>query len=149
MLVLGLLLIAGATAVTVGALFDGGESATVEILGRSIETTIAGVFAVGAATMLVFLVGVWALMASMGRARRKRAERKEAKARERESVAQLEEERAELRAENERLSERLSDQPADRPATTPSVTGTTGSSTSLRRTPSVKRTTGSSTTAAT
>lgn len=119
MLVLGLLLIAAASVVTVGALYDGGESATVEILGRSYETTVAGVFIVGAITALVFMIGVWALMAGMGRSRRKRVERKEAKSRERESVKSMEEERAELRAENERLAEQLaSDQQSpDRSAT--------------------------------
>lgn len=107
MLVLGLLLIVAAALVAVGAIYDAGEEATVEIFGQVITTTAAGVFVAGAVTMLMFLVGVWALMSSMSRARRKRSERKDAKTRQRESVAQLEEERAELRAENERLSERL------------------------------------------
>lgn len=121
MLVLGLLLIAAASVVTVGALYDGGESATVEILGRSYETTVAGVFVVGAVTALVFMIGVWALMAGMGRSRRKRVERKEARARQRESVRSLEEERAELRAENERLSEQLA---ADRRSSGESTSAT-------------------------
>jgi ABC-type nickel/cobalt efflux system permease component RcnA len=112
MLVLGLLLIAAAAVVTVGALYDGGETATVEILGRSYETTVAGVFVVGAITALVFMIGVWALLSGMGRSRRKRAERKEAKARQHDSVKTLEEERAELRAENERLSEKLAERPS-------------------------------------
>lgn len=120
MLVLGLLLIVAAAVVTAGALYDGGESATVEILGRSYETTVAGVFVVGAVTALVFMIGVWALMAGMGRSRRKRVERKEAKARQRDSVKSLEEERAELRAENERLSEQLA---SDRKSTDHASTG--------------------------
>ena len=107
MLVLGLLLIILTIALTAGAVYDGGDEATVEILGQSLSTTVAGVFFAGAVTMLLFLVGVWALMASMGRARRKRADRKDAKNRQKESVLALEEERAALRAENERLSERL------------------------------------------
>ncbi len=129
MLVLGLLLIVAASVVTVGALYDGGESATVEILGRSYETTVAGVFVVGAITALVFMIGVWAVLAGMGRSRRKRAERKEAKARQRDSVKTLEEERAELRAENERLAEKL----AERPGATGSgatAAGATGAATS-------------------
>lgn len=117
MLVLGLLLIVAAAVVAVGAIFDAGEEATVEILGQVITTTAAGVFVAGALTMLMFLVGVWALMSSMSRARRKRSERKEAKSRQRESVAQLEEERAALRAENERLSERLAGSTGATPAT--------------------------------
>jgi hypothetical protein len=106
--------------VTAGALYDGGESATVEIFGRSYETTVAGVFVVGAVTALVFMIGVWALMAGMGRSRRKRVERKEAKARQRDSVKSLEEERAELRAENERLSEQLA---SDRKTSDHTTTG--------------------------
>jgi hypothetical protein len=107
MLALGLLLILGAVALTVGAVYDGGDPATVEILGQTLSTTVAGVFFTGAATMLLFLMGVWLLTASMGRARRKRAERKEAKSRQRDSVARLEEERVALQAENERLAEEL------------------------------------------
>ncbi|HEX7188632.1 MAG TPA: hypothetical protein VF423_10455 [Actinomycetes bacterium] len=121
MLVLGLLLILGATVITVGAVYDAGEEATVEILGQTLTTTAAGVFVAGAVTMLMFMIGVWALMASMGRAKRKRGERKEAKLRHRDSVRSLEEERASLRAENERLAEQLE--------TRRGTTDTTGTST--------------------
>jgi len=107
MLVLGLLLILGAGVVTAGALLDAGETATVEVLGQTLSTTAAGVFVIGALTMLMFLVGVWALMASMSRGRRKRAERKQARNRHRDSVKSLEEERESLRLENERLAEQL------------------------------------------
>jgi hypothetical protein len=122
MLALGLLLIIGATALTVGAVYDGGDPATVEILGQSLSTTVAGVFFTGAVTMLMFLLGVWLLTASMGRARRKRAERKQAKSRQRDSVARLEEERTALRAENERLAEEL----AQRRTTTTGAAGAAG-----------------------
>ena len=107
MLVLGLLLILGAGVVTAGALLDAGETATVEILGQTLTTTAAGVFVIGALTMLAFLLGVWSLMASMSRGRRKRVERKEARNRHRDSVKSLEEERETLRLENERLAEQL------------------------------------------
>lgn len=109
MLVLGLLLILGAALLTVGAIFDAGESATVEILGQTISTTAAGVFVAGAVTMLMFLVGVWAVSASFGRARRKRAERKAAKREHKESVSRLEQERIALREENERLARELTE----------------------------------------
>ena len=108
MFLIGLLLILAAAGITVGAVYDGGDPATVEILGRSVDTTVAGVFFAGAATMLLFLVGAWALQSSMGRARRRRAERREQRERHRDSVARLEEERTALRAENERLSKQLS-----------------------------------------
>jgi len=109
MLVLGLLLIIAALAVGFGAIFDGTESAKVEIFGTDFDPNVAGVFVAGAVSMLVLLLGVLAVMNSMGRARRKRSDRKEAKSRQQASVQQLEDERAALRAENERLAERLSD----------------------------------------
>jgi hypothetical protein len=113
MLVLGLLLILLAGGLTVSAAYDGSRSATVHLLGYSFDTTVAGVFFTGAGTMLLLLLGVWLLTASMGRARRRRAERKQRKARHRESVTQLERERNELRAENERLAQERADEPAD------------------------------------
>lgn len=109
MLVLGLVLIVAAVAIGAGAVFDGSEAASVELLGTTVDTTVAGVFFAGAATMLLFMLGVLLLVSSMGRARRKRQDRKETKRRERDSVRALEEERAQLRAENERLSGQLGD----------------------------------------
>jgi uncharacterized protein YlxW (UPF0749 family) len=107
MFVLGLLLILASAALGVGLVFDGSESASVEILGTTVDTTMAGVFFSGAGTMLAFLLGVWLLQSKMGRSRRKRVERKDARRLQRESVAKLERERAQLAAENERLAEKL------------------------------------------
>jgi hypothetical protein len=107
MLVLGLLLILVSAALGVGLVYDGTEAAKVEILGTTVDTTMAGVFFSGAATMLAFLVGVWLLQSKMGRSRRKRVERKETRRKQRESVAKLEQERVQLAAENERLAEKL------------------------------------------
>lgn len=133
MLLLGLLFIVGAAAVTAGVLYDGGEDANVEMFGTTINTTIAGVFGVGLLAGLVFLLGIWMIVAGAARSRRKRLERREARARHRDSVAEMEEERARLRAENEQLQERLArgggttatpgqpgTGPATRPATRPS-----------------------------
>jgi hypothetical protein len=122
MLALGLLFILGAVAVTAGAIYDGGESASFELFGQTIGTTISGVFMAGFATMLVFILGVWMLMSSMSRGRRKRLERKQTKARQRESVSQIEAERAQLRAENEQLQERLAHE--SRPTDETAVAGT-------------------------
>lgn len=122
MLALGLLFILGAVAVTAGAIYDGGESASFELFGQTIGTTISGVFMAGFATMLVFILGVWMLTSAMTRGRRKRLERKETKARQRESVSQIEAERAQLRAENEQLQERLAHE--SRPAGETAVAGT-------------------------
>jgi uncharacterized protein YlxW (UPF0749 family) len=107
MLALGLLFMIVAAAVTAGAIYDGGESAEFEVFGQTIGTTIGGIFVAGLATMLLFFVGVWMLMRSLARSRRKRIERKETKNRQKESVSKIEDERAQLRAENEALQERL------------------------------------------
>jgi hypothetical protein len=123
MLILGLLIILGSAALTVGIVYDGGQAVTVDIFGASIDTTIAGVFFTGAGTMLLFLIGVWLLTSSMGRARRKRGERKESRRRQKESVAKLEQERTQLRAENERLAEQLGTQPATAAGTSRATVG--------------------------
>ena len=115
MLALGLLFILGAVGVTAGAIYDGGDSVRVEVFGTTIGTTASGVFMAGFATMLVFILGIWMVMSATSRGRRKRLERKATKARQRESVSQIEAERAQLRAENEQLQERLAhdSHPAD------------------------------------
>lgn len=134
MAIIGLLFILGAGAVTAGAIYDGGESATIEVFGLSADTTVGGVFVVGLATMLVFFLGVWLLFSSMGRSRRKRMERKEARNRQKQSVSQIEEERATLRAENERLNEQLAARRAGATGATAGTaagaTGTTAAATS-------------------
>jgi ABC-type nickel/cobalt efflux system permease component RcnA len=107
MLILGLLLILGSAALGAGLVYDGSEAASVEILGTTVNTTAAGIFFSGAATMLLFLLGVWMLTSSMGRSRRKRGEHKASRRQQKESVAQLEADRANLATENERLSEQL------------------------------------------
>jgi len=124
MLILGLLLILGSAALGVGLAYNGSEAASVQMLGTTVETTAAGLFFSGAATMLVFLVGVWLLSSKLGRARRKRTERNAARREQRDSVKQLEAERTQLAAENERLSERLDTQPDPHPgsgASTPAA----------------------------
>jgi uncharacterized protein YlxW (UPF0749 family) len=107
MFILGLLLILGSAALGAGLVYDGSEAASVEILGTTVNTTAAGIFFSGAATMLLFLLGAWLLTSSMGRSRRKRGERKASHRQQKESVAQLEADRTELAAENDRLSQKL------------------------------------------
>ena len=107
MLVLGLLLILGSAALGAGLVYDGKGAASIDMLGQTVDTTVAGVFFSGAAAMLLFLLGVWLVTSKMGRARRKRSERQATRRQERESVAQLESDRAKLAAENERLSKKL------------------------------------------
>jgi ABC-type nickel/cobalt efflux system permease component RcnA len=108
MLIIGLLLLVGAVAVGVGVVYDGSDPVTVEILDRSVDTTVAGVYFAGLGTMLLILLGLWMVVASMGRSRRKRAKRRELRTEHKDSVSQLEEERSALAAENERLSGQLS-----------------------------------------
>ena len=137
MLALGLLFMIVAAAVTAGAIYDGGESAEFEVFGQTVGTTVGGVFVAGLATMLLFFIGVYLLMKSLARSRRKRIERKKTKTRQKESVSKIEEERAQLRAENEALQERLAREHRPDTATddttvakpsdgTTSTTGTTG-----------------------
>ena len=138
MLALGLLFMIVAAAVTAGAIYDGGESAEFEVFGQTIGTTVGGVFIAGLATMLLFFVGVWMLMRSLARSRRKRIERKETKHRQKESVSKIEEERAQLRAENEALQERLArerrpDSVAGDTAVAKPSDGTTGTSGTTER----------------
>jgi len=125
MLALGLLFMIVAAAVTAGAIYDGGESAEFEVFGQTVGTTVGGVFVAGLATMLLFFVGVYLLMKSLARSRRKRIERKETKTRQKESVSKIEEERAQLRAENEALQEKLArDRRPDTAATTDETAAT-------------------------
>jgi uncharacterized membrane protein len=126
MLLLGLVLMIVAAAVTAGAIYDGGEHATFEVFGQTVGTTVAGIFMLGLATMLVFFIGVWMTFSSAGRARRRRIARKEARNRQHESVSQMEQERAQLRAENERLNEQLA---TNGPATSNGADGTAGATT--------------------
>lgn len=141
MLVLGLLLVLAAVALGAGAIYDGGEDASFELFGQTIGTTISGVFLAGAFTMLIFFLGLWLLFASSKRARRRRVERKQARARQRASVTRMEEERAQLRAENDRLAQELAARDAG--ATDASGTsGTTGSTAATGPTDSAADATG-------
>ncbi len=150
MAIIGLLFILGAGAVTAGAIYDGGESATIEVFGLSADTTIGGVFVTGLATMLIFFLGVWLLFSSMGRSRRKRVERKQARNRQKESVTQIEEERAQLRAENERLNERLAtERDTTAAGTTAGTAGGAAGTAAADRTTSTDRTTSEGTTSGT
>ena len=105
MLVIGLLLVLFAIALIVGAVYDGAESARVELLGWNLDTTVAGVFFTGVVVTLLLLLGLALMKASRARSRRRHAERKQLRTKQRESVSQLEQERNELRAENERLAQ--------------------------------------------
>ena len=107
-------------------------------------------FVTGLATMLIFFLGVWLLFSSMGRSRRKRVERKQARNRQKESVTQIEEERAQLRAENERLNERLAtERDTTAAGTTAGTAGGAAGTAAADRTTSTDRTTSEGTTSGT
>jgi hypothetical protein len=127
MLILGLLLILGSAGLTAGLVIDGSETATVEVFGTTVDNMTTGrVFIAGAATMLLFLLGVWLLKSSMGRSRRKRIERKTTRREDRDSAAQLEQERVALAAENQRLSAQLGDRQGTDTTVDPAATDDTG-----------------------
>jgi len=107
MIIIGLLLVLAAAALVVAAVYDGGDPVNLDLLGNNLSTTAAGVFFIGMATTALLLLGMWLTQAAVGRARRRRIERKEAKTRQRESVSRLEEERTALQAENEHLAKKL------------------------------------------
>lgn len=108
MLVLGLILILIAAAITAGAVYDGGESVSLSFLGATISNiTVAGVFLAGLATTVVFFLGLWMIMNALARARRKRHDRKETTRRQEQSVSEIAAEKARLAEENDRLNERL------------------------------------------
>ena len=126
LMLLALLIILLAAAVMAGVAYYGGDPATVEVLDVSRDTTVAGVFFAGVGTMLLLTLGVRMMSAAMGRAARRRAERREMNDRHHDSVARLEEERTALRAENVRLSEQLAghgDGSTERLVTQPGETG--------------------------
>jgi cytoskeletal protein RodZ len=121
MLVIGLLLVLIAAAIIFGAVYDGAEPATMEAFGFDTDTTVAGVFFTGVVTTVLFFLGLWLLKSATSRSRKQRFERKQQRARQRESVKKLEQERNELRAENERLAKQASPPAGD---TTPDATQT-------------------------
>lgn len=77
MVVLALLLIAAALAFGTGVLLGADRATTLDLFGVQVLASENGLFLLGAATMLVLLVGLWLLRAALRRARRRRAEVKE------------------------------------------------------------------------
>ncbi len=94
--ILAVLLIAVAVVVTVGILLEATQAAPLDVWGISLPTTASGVFLLGAATMLVFLLGLGLLIRSTKKARARRAEVKALQRERVHAVSQLEREKAEL-----------------------------------------------------
>lgn len=110
MIVIALVLMAAAAALSVGVLGFSTDPARVDLGFTTAESTVGGVYLAGLLAGMVFLFGLALMQASMKRrARRRRAEREKLKERER-TVQELEEEKQRVEAERERLREQLSSQ---------------------------------------
>ncbi len=78
MLVLGLILILVAAAALIAALVGGSsDSATFDLGIIDVETTSLGVFLIGAATVLLFVMGLELARSGVRRANRRRKEQKQ------------------------------------------------------------------------
>jgi hypothetical protein len=78
MLVLGIILVILAAGALLAALFGGRDDAADLDLGViSVETTTMGVFLIGAATLLIFVIGLELIRSGTRRANRHRKERKQ------------------------------------------------------------------------
>lgn len=109
MVVLALVLLVVAGVFAAAVLIEATDSVSPEVWGVSTDTTARGIFAAGAVTMLVFLIGLWLLKRSLARARRLRGEVKSLKRGRNEDVARLQDEKAQLEA-----ALRRDNQPAER-----------------------------------
>lgn len=108
MIVLGLILVAVAAVVGVEIVI----SNTAETSAEAFDQTVSGVslgsaFLLGAATVLLLLMGISLITSGMRRARRRRIERKEADARQRQAERKAAGERDAAVAEADRLRDEL------------------------------------------
>jgi ABC-type nickel/cobalt efflux system permease component RcnA len=130
MLLIGLLLVLAAAAAGGIVVYDGAETSKVEFFGHHATMSVSGIFFAGVATMIVFLLGLWMMQGSLGRARRRRLARREARVEHRDSVRSLEEEKAQLAMENARLERQLQRDRAAAGTSGAAVGGTTAAATS-------------------
>lgn len=103
MLILGLLLLAGAGVVGTAVAMDNVDPVSVAAFGESYATTTSGVFLAGVIAGLAAMAGVGLVMAGLGR---HRAKSKRFKMR----VHKVRSEKDELAEENARLRARLNDE---------------------------------------
>jgi membrane protein implicated in regulation of membrane protease activity len=108
MIVIALVLMAAAAALSVGVLAYSTDPARVDVGFTTAESTIGGVYLAGLLAGMVFVFGLALLQASLRRRTRRRREQR-ARLKEREQTVQdLEREKQEAEAERERLREQLS-----------------------------------------
>jgi hypothetical protein len=77
MIFLGLILVIVAGAVIAAAVINGTDPAVLDFSAFKIDTNEAGLFGVGAGTVLVLVIGVWFLQKGLASRRRRRREVKE------------------------------------------------------------------------
>ncbi len=81
MVIVGLLLVVLAIVVVVAVVLNGNDPAQIDMQWFTFKTDVTGIFAAGALTLLVGVVGLSLLVSGLKRARRKRAEVNALKAR--------------------------------------------------------------------
>jgi hypothetical protein len=108
MIVIALLLMAAAAALTVGIVVASTEPTQVDAYVATADTTVAGVFLAGLISGMVFLVGLVMFRAAVKRSARRRQERRALRREHERRVHDLELEKQRAEEERERLREQLS-----------------------------------------
>ncbi|HVE62968.1 MAG TPA: hypothetical protein VNB94_04110 [Mycobacteriales bacterium] len=111
MIVLGLVLVALATVAGTEIFLSNTEETTAEAFSQTLDNvSLGGFFLAGALTTLVLLFGISLINSGASRSRRRRGERKETEARQREIRENVEKERLAAVAEADRLREELAEE---------------------------------------
>lgn len=101
MALLGLLLMLAAGALTAGVVLSNTDRTSAEVFGLTLSNlSLGGLFLAGAATALVFALGLWALLRGLARSRRRNLERRKV-------VRDTREQQSSLAAEKARLEREL------------------------------------------
>lgn len=74
MIVLGILILLVVAVVTATVLANGDDPASLDMVGLDVETTLAGVYAIGALNLLLAVLGVVLLLGGLRRSRKRRKE---------------------------------------------------------------------------
>ena len=77
MAVLGIIILLGVAVVTATVVADGSDAAEFELVGLNIDTTYAGIYAIGALNLLLAVLGIVLVLGGAKRARRRRKEVRE------------------------------------------------------------------------
>jgi hypothetical protein len=74
MAVLGIIILIGVAVVTATVVANGAEPAVLNLVGFDVNTTIAGIYAVGALCLLLTVLGIFLLLGGAKRSNRRRKE---------------------------------------------------------------------------